>query len=198
MIAYYLTALTVRLSSVLRPALLLPLIMGMSTFALAQPDTGVGATGQSIAQNGSLSDEVQTLKQEVINLNRDLFILEEELLFPANTQVAVFVSLDVGEFFELDAVHLKLDGKEVTNYLYTEKQVDALFRGGIQRLFVGNVRSGKHEISAFFTGRGPQGRDFRRAVTHEFRKDGDVKYLELRIRDSLQLHQPKLTVKEWK
>lgn len=145
----------------------------------------------------SLSDEVQNLKQQVIELNRDLFILEEELLFPANTQVAVFVSMDVGEFFQLDAVHLKVDDKEVANYLYTEKQVDALFRGGIQRLYVGNLRSGEHEISAFFTGRGPQGRDFRRGVTHQFTKQGDIKYLELRIRDSMQLHQPVLTVKEW-
>ncbi len=151
----------------------------------------------SINAEESLSDEVQNLKQQVIELNRDLFILEEELLFPANTQVAVFLSMDVGEFFQLDAVNLKVDDKEVSNYLYTEKQVDALFRGGIQRLYVGNVRNGEHEISAFFTGRGPQGRDFRRAVTHRFTKDGDVKYLELRIRDSLQRHQPELTVKEW-
>ena len=162
------------------------------TVVLAEP------TDAGLSSEASLSDEVQTLKQQVINLNRDLFILEEELLFPANTQVAVFVSLDVGEFFQLDAVHLKMDGKDVSNYLYTEKQVDALFRGGIQRLYMGNVRNGEHEISAFFTGRGPQGRDFRRAVTHNFTKDGDIKYLELRIRDSLQLHQPTLTIKEWK
>ncbi len=145
----------------------------------------------------SVSDNVQDLKQRVIELNRDLFILEEELLFPANTQVAVFLSMDVGEFFQLDAVNLKIDGKEVSNYLYTEKQVDALFRGGIQRLHIGNVRSGEHEITAFFTGRGPQGRDYRRAVSHTFTKGGDIKYLELQIRDSIQLHQPALTVKEW-
>ncbi len=194
MIAFNHTALPARVSDLLRSSLLLAVLLLICAHSFAQS----GADMDSQASSTSLSDEVQNLKQEVINLNRDLFILEEELLFPANTQVAVFVSLDVGEFFQLDAVHLKLDGKEVTNYLYTEKQVDALFRGGIQRLFVGNVRSGDHEISAFFTGRGPQGRDFRRAVTHKFRKDGDVKYLELRIRDSLQLHQPKLTVKEWK
>lgn len=154
----------------------------------------------SVAQENSeasVSDTVQSLKQRVIELNRDLFILEEELLFPANTQVAVFLSMDVGEFFQLDAVNLKIDGKEVSNYLYTEKQVDALFRGGIQRLHIGNVRSGEHEIAAFFTGRGPQGRDYRRAVSHTFKKGGDIKYIELQIRDSIQLHQPALTVKEW-
>ncbi len=68
-----------------------------------------------------------------MDLNRDLFILEEELLFPANTQVAVFVSLDVGEFFALDALELKLDGKQVSSYLYTEREVEALHRGGVSQ-----------------------------------------------------------------
>lgn len=152
---------------------------------------------ENLESETSLSADVQDLKHEIINLNRDLFILEEEILFPANTQVAVFVSMDVGEFFQLDAVNLKLDEREVTNYLYTEKQVDALYRGGVQRLYLGNVKSGEHEISAFFTGKGPQGRDFRRAVSHKFNKTGEIKYIELQIRDSLQKHQPDLRVKEW-
>ena len=82
----------------------------------------------------SLDDELQALKKEILSLNRDLFILEEELLFPANTQVAVFLSMDMGEFFQLDAVTVKLNDKEVASHLYTEKQVDALIRGGMQRL----------------------------------------------------------------
>ncbi|MFK8018302.1 MAG: AraC family transcriptional regulator [Pseudomonadales bacterium] len=191
--------MTATTKHLLTPKALLGITLFLTALLFLRPTAVLAESTQaSVGAESSLSDEVQTLKQQVINLNRDLFILEEELLFPANTQVAVFVSLDVGEFFQLDAVHLKMDGKDVSNYLYTEKQVDALFRGGIQRLYMGNVRNGEHEISAFFTGRGPQGRDFRRAVTHNFTKDGDIKYLELRIRDSLQLHQPTLTIKEWK
>ena len=40
------------------------------------------------------------------------FLLEEELLFPANSQVAFFLSMDVGEYFALDSVNIKIDGKE--------------------------------------------------------------------------------------
>lgn len=145
----------------------------------------------------SVANQVQDLKKTVIKLNRDLFILEEELLFPANTQVAFFVSMDVGEFFQLDTIQLKIDDKTVANYLYTDRQIDALFRGGVQRLFVGNVRNGEHEISAFFTGRGPKGRDYKRAVSYRFEKDSDAKYLELKINDSERMHQPEFTVKEW-
>ncbi|MEM9317048.1 MAG: AraC family transcriptional regulator, partial [Pseudomonadota bacterium] len=68
----------------------------------------------------ALDRDVQDLKKEVLALNRELFLLEEELLFPANSQVALFVSMDIGDFFALESVQVKLDGKEVANYLYTE------------------------------------------------------------------------------
>ncbi len=43
-------------------------------------------------------------------------------------------------FFALDAVKLTIDGTVVTNYLYTERQVDALQRGGVHRLYMGNLK----------------------------------------------------------
>ena len=113
---------------------------------------------------------MQALKKEVLDLNRELFVLEEELLFPANTQVAVFVSMDVGEFFALDSVTLKLDNKEVANYLYTEREAQALLKGGVHRVFIGNLKAGEHELLAFFTGKGPHVRDYRRGATHQARQ----------------------------
>ena len=172
----------------------------MSKFLLATlllVSVSVNAQEATQQQPASVANQVQDLKNTVIKLNRDLFILEEELLFPANTQVAFFVSMDVGEFFQLDTIELKIDDKTVANYLYTDRQIDALFRGGVQRLFVGNVRNGEHEVSAFFTGRGPKGRDYKRAVSYRFEKDSNAKYLELKINDSERMHQPEFTVKEW-
>jgi len=145
----------------------------------------------------SLDQEIQTIKQQVLELNRDLFILEEELLFPANTRLSVFLSLDVGEYFALDAVKLSVDGEVVTHYLYTERQLDALQRGGVQRLFMGNIKSGQHEIVAVFTGRGPKGRDYRRATQLLIDKTSVGKNLELKIIDSSDMRQPEFSVKEW-
>jgi hypothetical protein len=145
----------------------------------------------------ALDAQAQSLKSDLLALNRDLFILEEELLFPANTQVAVFVSLDVGEFFALDALELKLDGKQVSSYLYTDREVQALHRGGVQRLYVGNLRAGEHELVAVMTGKGPHERDYRRGATLTFSKDLGAKYLELQIRDSEKKLQPEFVVKEW-
>src|SRR5690606_12988806 len=113
----------------------------------------------------TLDQDVQDLKKLVADLNRDLFLLEEELLFPANTQVAVFVSMDVGEFFALDSVQLTLDGKDVANYLYTAREVDALIKGGVHRLYIGNAKAGEHELIAVFTGQGTHQRDYRRAAS---------------------------------
>lgn len=144
-----------------------------------------------------LDQEVQALKKDVLDLNRDLFILEEELLFPANTQVAVFISMDVGTFFKLDSVQLKVDNKEVANYLYTSREADALLRGGVHRIYLGNLRVGDHEIVAFFTGKGPNERDYRRGADVTFEKGIGAKYLELKITDKLKKQQPEFVVKEW-
>lgn len=145
----------------------------------------------------SLDEEVQGLKKEVLDLNRELFVLEEELLFPANTQVAVFVSMDVGEFFALDSVTLKFDDKEVANYLYTEREAQALLKGGVHRVFIGNLKAGEHELVALFTGQGPNARDYRRGATIKVEKGVGAKYIELKISDKAVKAQPEFVVKEW-
>jgi hypothetical protein len=145
----------------------------------------------------SVDQDVQALKKQLIELNRDLFRLEEELLYPASTQVAVFLSVDVGTFFALDAVSLRLDDKEVANYLYTEREVQALHRGGVQKLFLGNLKAGEHEIVATFTGKGPHERDYRRGTTLRFEKTLGAKYLELRISDREASLQPEFVVRQW-
>lgn len=144
-----------------------------------------------------LDQSVQSLKQQTLELNRDLFILEEELLFPSNTQLAVFLSLDLGEFFALDAVKLTIDGTVVTHYLYTDRQLDALMRGGVHRLYLGNMKAGEHEVVAVFTGKGPQGRDYRRATQMQLQKTQGAKHLELKIIDSVASQQPEFAIKEW-
>lgn len=145
----------------------------------------------------SLDQDVQTLKKEVLDLNRDLFLLEEELLFPANSQVAFFVSMDVGEYFELDSVNIKIDGKEVANYLYTAREADALIRGGVHRVHMANLKTGDHELVAVFTGKGPHVRDYRRGATMRFEKGIGAKYLELEISDRVKKQQPEFVIKEW-
>ena len=155
------------------------------------------AAAASAPDAATLDGRVQDIKSDVIKLNRDLLVLEEELLFPANTQVALFVSMDVGKMFELDSVQIKLDDKVVSSYLYTPLEVAALHRGGVQRVYLGNLKVGQHELVAYFTGKGPHDRDYKRGATVKFDKSTDPKYIELRITDSQMKLQPEFDVKVW-
>jgi hypothetical protein len=163
----------------------------------AAPAAGAPAPDAPAADFKTLDQEVQGLKKDVIDLNKDLFVLEEELLFPANTQVALYVSMDVGTFFALDSVTVKIDNKEVKNYLYTAREADALLKGGVQQIYLGNLKVGKHELVAFFTGKGPAERDYKRGATINFDKGVGAKYLELKITDRVAKHQPEFTIKDW-
>jgi len=168
-----------------------------ATPAADAPPVPAAAADSTSGDFKTLDQEVQGVKKDVIDLNKDLFVLEEELLFPANTQVAVFVSMDVGTFFALDSVTIKIDNKEVANYLYTAREADALLKGGVHRIYIGNQKVGKHELVAFFTGKGPVERDYRRGATLEFDKGVGAKYLELKITDHVPKHQPEFAVKDW-
>lgn len=171
-----------------------------STASAAAPAPLVAAAPATSASSpvaATLDGRIQDVKSDVIKLNRDLLVLEEELLFPANTQVALFVSMDVGKMFELDSVQIKLDDKMVSSYLYTPNEVAALHRGGVQRIYLGNLRTGEHELVAFFTGKGPHDRDYKRGATVKFEKGSDPKYIELRIKDSMGKLQPEFDVKVW-
>jgi hypothetical protein len=169
------------------------LLLAGAALLLAASARATGTTPEA----RTVDQDVQALKKELVDLNRDLFRLEEELLYPASTQVAVFLSVNLGTFFALDSVQLELDGKEVANYLYTEREVEALHRGGVQKLYLGNLKAGEHELVAVFTGKGPHDRDYRRGTTVRFEKAVGAKYVELRITDREASLQPEFAVRQW-
>ena len=145
----------------------------------------------------TLESSIESLKKEVLSLNRDLFILEEDLLFPANTQFSIFLSMNAGQLFTLDSVQLRIDDKNVANHLYTERELAALERGGVQRLYIGNLASGEHEIVAVFTGVGPSGRDYRRGKTIVVDKTTEPQFVEFTIVDDTSKEQPEFNARVW-
>lgn len=164
---------------------------------LATLSSGMAAETPGKQAVQDLDQQVQKLKEDVLDLNRDLFLLEEELLFPASTQVSVFLSLDVGKFLKLNSVQVKIDDKVVANHLYTERDIKALEQGGVQRLFVGNYRSGKHELVAFIYGVDWRGRKIKLGTDISFEKKDAAKYVELKITDEVSSKRAKFAVREW-
>lgn len=144
-----------------------------------------------------ISKNVQSLKKDVIALNKDLRMMEEQLLFPSTTKFSVFVSMDTGQFFTLESVKLKIDGKLVATHLYSDKQRNAMARGGIQKLFITNINEGSHSVTAFFTGIGPNGRPYKRAENLDFDKGPVSTYLEVSIGDDGSLQEPTFAIKQW-
>lgn len=152
---------------------------------------------QAISEVDALSDSIQELKGDVVVLNRDLRVLEEKLLFPSSTKYSFFVSVNSGEFFSLESIKLKIDGRLVTTHLYTPESRDALARGGVQKLFVTNLSEGPHTATAFFTGLGPNGRPFKRATKMEFKKKSGEGYMEVAINDDGAIQEPVFEMKQW-
>ncbi len=156
-------------------------------------------SGQLYAEQSEseLSKSLESLKSEVLALNRELFILEEDLLFPASTQIAVFISIDIGRFFTLDSVEVKIDDKEVAGHLYTKRQRKALEQGGIQKIYLGNLKTGKHQLTAIFTGIDNEGRTVKRAANYHFEKDDEAVMLELKLRDNLRNYRAEVVIEQW-
>jgi hypothetical protein len=151
----------------------------------------------SLSEVKKISKEIQGLKQEVIALNKDLKLMEETLLFPSSTKFSVFVSVSSGRFFSLEGIKLKIDGELVSSHIYSDKQRQALIRGGIQKLYVTNLNTGKHKATVFFTGVGPNGRDYKRAIDLDFEKTPGSGNMELVVSDDGSIQEPVFNIKQW-
>lgn len=148
------------------------------------------------ASGEGLDASLQQFKKDMLDVNKRLLIMEEELLFPANAQLTVFVSLDVGRYLVPDSVTLEIDGKPAQSHLYTAREVDALKRGAIQRALTTIVKPGTHRVTAVVAGTDAHGRAVRRAATHEFTKDEGQRYLHLRIVDDTTAQQADLQFRD--
>lgn len=142
------------------------------------------------------SRDLQALKQSVLDVNKELTTLEQQLLYPS-TQVAMFLSLDVGTPIRLVDINLVLDNKNVGYHFYTDQEFQALTKGGIHRLYTGNLTSGEHTLRATITGYDPQGKDYQRTTAYKFVKQAGRKMVEMKVVDDVETRQHKFEFKEW-
>lgn len=140
----------------------------------------------------ALDAELQQFKKDMLDVNKRLLIMEEELLFPANAQLTVFLSLDVGRFLVPDSVTIEINGTPMQSHLYTKREVDALKRGAVQRLLTTIVKPGVHSITAVVAGTDVHGREVRRGATTQFTKEDAQHFLYLRIVDDTRSQQADL------
>ena len=162
----------------------MPRIARLIVFVLK---VGLLCSSVSWAQNSSrqemrsLDEQVQEIKSDVLGIAKDLSLLEEQLLYPSNTQLAVFVEMGVDDAFRLDAVRLEIDGELVAHYIYSFKELEALQNGGVQRVYTGNVLTGAHDLSVSVSGKLDNGRDFSSHETFTFDKGIDPQLLGITL-----------------
>jgi len=144
------------------------------------------AQASSKEQMRSLDEQVQEIKSDVLSIAAELSRLEEKLLYPSNTQVAVFVSLGEGQTFRLDSVQIQIDGELVAHHIYSSKELEALKKGGVQRIYTGNIPTGEHQLEVSVAGKLPGGGDFRGIESFSFSKGVGPRLVEVALagRDS--------------
>ena len=145
----------------------------------------VSAYGQEITkeQIKGQDEQVQDIKSDVLAISAELNQLEEKLLYPSNTEVTVFVSLSSDETFRLDSVEIQMDGKPVARHIYSFKELEALRKGGMQRIYTGNIRSGDHDLQVSVIGKTGGGTDFKKSEHFKVTKDVAPKIVELSLAD---------------
>jgi hypothetical protein len=164
------------------------IVLGISAFLLILPAYAQEAPKE---QNKGLDEQVQEIKTDVLSIAAGLNQLEEKLLYPSDTQIAVFVSMSKGDKNRLDAVDIQLDGKSVAHHLYTFKELEALQKGGVQRIYVGNVKTGEHALRVTAMGKSEGGSEFQKGESFTISKNVGPKLV------GVVLNGKTLTLKDW-
>lgn len=149
------------------------------------------------AIGSQISKKAVSIKQSVLELNRDLYLLEEDLLSPATTRASVFFSLSYGEFFEPFSVNITIDDKQPIQYLYTKRQVSALRQGAVQPLKNLNLGPGIHTIKAIAKGVDNNGKDRELVLEQSVEKHDKPLYIELKIKDNKEIQSAELMISQW-
>jgi len=173
--------------------LLKVIISGISLILFILPAYGQEAPREQVK---GLDEQVQEIKTDVLSIAAQLSQLEEKLLYPSDTQIAVFVSLAKGEKYRLDSVDIQLDGAPVAHHLYTFKELEALQKGGVQRIYVGNVRTGEHALQVTAMGKTDGGSDFRKDESFTVSKTIGPKLVGVVLADT-GIGSKTITLKDW-
>lgn len=155
--------------------------IALAVFAALLTTSSAIAQASNQEQMRSLDEQVQEIKSDVLGIAKDLSLLEERLLYPSNTQLAVFVGLKQADSFRLDAVRLEIDGEPVAHYIYSFKELEALSNGGVQRVYTGNVMTGAHDLTVAVSGMLHNGREVSASESFTFDKGIDPQLLGLTL-----------------
>jgi hypothetical protein len=168
----------------------------VATIVVLSAPSLANAGDERTAAMQSLDQQVQDIKSDVLAISAELRSLEEKLLYPSNTQVAIFVSLAEGETVALDSARISIDGELVAHHIYTWKEIEALKKGGVQRIYTGNVARGEHSLEIAVTGKRIDGGDTETVERFSFQKEVDPKNVGIVLEAGLT-GSPSIEIASW-
>jgi len=154
------------------------LVVGLLCLVGSAPSA---AQDVSKEQMQGLDEQVQEIKSDVLGIAAELNRLEETLLYPSGTQFAVFVAFGENEKLQLDSVRIQVDGAPVARHVYSFKELEALQKGGVQRIYTGNVATGEHRLEVSIAGKLPNGEDTSATEQFSFRKNAEPKLVGITL-----------------
>jgi len=154
--------------------------------AVEPADAGAGA---------ALRAEAADVTRDLVELKRDIRLVEDELLYPPSSKVAVYVSVAADIEGQLDAVQLKLNGRDVASRVYDAKAFTALTRGGVDRVYLGNAPQGDNVVVCRFQGRRADGKDFSRDAEIRFEKAFEPIAVEFEVTDTTTRGEPDIVAR---
>lgn len=144
-----------------------------------------------------LNQQVQSLKSDIIILGNDLAMMDAGILSIAGNPLTLYLSMATDEGFILQAVDLELNGQFAARREFSEKSLRALRAGGVRRLYVSNLPSGKYTIKASMQGLVGKGKVHRSNISFSVNKSNRTKTIELKVTNYRQKYVPEFAIKEW-
>ena len=144
----------------------------------------------------SLDEQIIAIKEEMVQLGREIKLLEDVFLYPAESKVALYLSMNVGKLFTLEKISLVINDELVTEYDYSGREESGLKKGAAQQIYIGNYLPGEYEMRLVLYGVGPHGRKYKRAVSHRFSKDRKAKVMQVIVYDDAHRQQPAFLVED--
>ena len=149
------------------------------------------------AADAQLAKDVGKVKQAVLELNRDLYQLEQDLLSPSTTQIAFYFSLQGGKYFTPLALEIHAEGLAPMHHLYTEREVQALKMGAVQPVGLDNIGPGARSIEVIVRGLNVDGEEQQLNFKEEVEKTAAPLLLEISVQDKQKYRQAMVQLQKW-
>ena len=75
----------------------------------------------------------------------------------------------------------------MAHHIYSFKELEALQKGGVQRIYTGNISTGEHQLEVSVAGKLPSGGDFSGTESFGFSKEVEPKLVGITLGDDASI-----------